>query len=74
MFNALAGAADWTVVTVVVKERTLGVGEENVLPAPPTPFELRAPAAVFIVPALDCPSEWVVSALVETVGAADFTR
>ena len=73
-FNAFAGAADCTVVTVVVKERTLGAGDENVLPAPPMPFELKAPPAVLTVPAFDCPSECVVSAFVDTVGAEDLTR
>ena len=61
------------VVRVVVKERTDGAGEENVLPSPPpTPLVLKAPPAVVVVPAFECAaSEWVVSGFVETVGAAD---
>lgn len=74
-FKACAGAADCIVVIVVVNDRTLGAGDENVLPAPPpTQFELKAPAVVLSVPAFDCPSECVVSAFVETVGAMDLTR
>ena len=68
----VAGAADWIVVNVVVRERTEGVGEEKVLPSPPKPWELRAPPFVVAVPAFDwAASECVVSAFVETVGAAD---
>ena len=48
------GAADCMVVRVVVKERTDGAGEENVLPSPPPiPVELRAPPAVALVPAFE---------------------
>lgn len=65
------GAVDWMVVSVVVKERSEWLGDENVLlPAPS--FELKPPTAVLLVPAFDCPaSELMVPALVATVGAAD---
>jgi len=72
----LEGAADWMVVRVVVRERTEGAGEENVLPSPPVrPLELRAPPTVTVVPAFESAvavSELTVSVVVETVGAADF--
>lgn len=66
------GAADCTVVKVVVNDRTEGAGEENVLPSPP-PFELRPPPAVAVVPALEyAASDIAVSPFVEIVGAFDF--
>lgn len=66
------GAVDWTVVRVVVSERTDGAGEENVLPSPP-PWEPTAQPEVTAVPALElAASDMVVSAFVESVGAADF--
>jgi len=70
------GAADWMVVRVVVKERTEGAGDENVLPSPPPrPLEPKVPPAVVHVPAFECSaSEWIVSRLVETVGAADLLQ
>ena len=60
-------------VKVVVSERTDGAGEEKVLPSPPALCpEAAVPAPVVVVPVLDCAaSEWVVSGLVETVGATD---
>lgn len=65
------GAADCTVVKVVVSDRTDGAGEEKVLPSPP-PLELIPPPAVAIVPALEyAASEIAVSPLVEIVGAVD---
>ena len=64
------------VVRVVVSERMEGAGEEKVLPSPPVrPLELRAPPAVTVVPAFESAvavSELTVSAVVATVGAADF--
>ena len=69
----LEGAADWTVVRVVVRERREGAGEVKVLPSPPPIPLLTAPPAVAMVPGFEfCPSEVVVSGLVETVGATDF--
>ena len=64
---------DWMVVSVVVRERTDGVGEENVLPSPPPfSFELMAPPVVAVVSAFEYPvSELTVSGLVDTVGAID---
>ena len=60
-------------MSVVVRERSEGAGDENVLPSPPPwKLELRAPPVVAIVPAFDtAPSELTVSGLVDTVGAAD---
>lgn len=60
-------------VKVVVRERTDGVGEENVLPSPPPlPIELNAPPAVAFVSAFEwAASESIVSWLVDTVGATD---
>lgn len=59
---------DWTVVRVVVMERTDGAGEEKVL--------LRSPsvrAAVALVPAPDGAwSDIAVSAVVASVGGLDF--
>lgn len=64
------GAADCMVVNVVVKERTEGAGEENVLPSPPSiPFELRPPPVVPLVSAFDCVSECTVSGYVPSVRA-----
>jgi hypothetical protein len=66
------GAADCTVVNVVVNDRTDGAGDENVLPSPP-PFVLTPPPTVTVVPALEyAASEIAVSPFVEIVGAADF--
>ena len=60
-------------VRVVVKERTDGAGDENVLPSPP-PTQLNPPPVVAIVPALEfAASESVVSPFVDRVGAVDFT-
>ena len=68
----LDGAADWTVVRVVVRERTDGAGEEKVLPSPP-PRVLTPPPTVTNVPAFEyAASDIVVSPFVESVGAADF--
>ena len=62
------GAVDWTVVNVVVMERSEGAGEEKVL--------LRSPsvrAAVALVPAPDgATSEMAVSAVVPSVAGRDF--
>lgn len=59
-------------VNVVVNDRTEGAGEENVLPSSPA-FELMAPPAVAMVPALEyAASDTAVSPFVDTVGAADF--
>lgn len=60
-------------VKVVVNDRTEGAGEEKVLPSSPQ-FELIAPPAVAMVPALEyAASDTAVSPpLVDTVGAADF--
>ena len=62
------GAADCTVVSVVVIDRSDGAGEENVL--------FRSPSvlgAVALVPAPEgAPSETAVSAVVASVGARDF--
>lgn len=56
---------------MVVRERTEGAGDENVLPSPP-PLEL-IPPAVALVAAFDCAaSERAVSPFVERVGAVDF--
>ena len=67
------GAADCIVVSVVVRERTDGAGDEKVLPSPPVlPLELMAPPAVALEMAFDCAaSECTVSVFVATVGAAD---
>lgn len=66
------GAADCTVVRVVVRDRTDGAGEEKVLPSPP-PLELMPPPAVADVPALEnAVSDIVASPFVERVGATDF--
>lgn len=71
-YSWVDGAADCTVVKVVVNDRTEGAGEENVLPSPP-PWVLISPPPVANVPALEYPvSEIAVSPLVETVGAFDF--
>lgn len=65
------GAADRTVVKVVVNDRTDGAGDENVLPSPPQ-LELIPPPPVAMVPAFEyAASENVVSALVEIVGVVD---
>lgn len=57
-------------VRVVVKERTDGAGDENVLPSPP-PTQLTP--VVAIVPALEfAASESAVSPFVDSVGAVDF--
>jgi hypothetical protein len=70
-YNWVDGAADCTVVKVVVNERTECAGDEKVLPSPP-PCELNPPPPVAIVPALEYPaSEIAVSPLVDTVGAVD---
>lgn len=61
---------DCTVVKVVVRDRTDGAGDENVLPSPP-PFT----PAVARVPAFECAasgSEIAVSPLVDIVAAVDF--
>ena len=72
-YSCVDGAADCTVVKVVVKDRTEGAGEEKVLPSPP-PCELKPPPAVAMVPVLEyAASEIAVSPLVEMVGALDFT-
>lgn len=67
------GAADCTVVSVVVRDLNDGSLEVKVLPSPPPmPLVLSAPPAVATVPALECAvSECTVSGLVDTVGAAD---
>lgn len=63
------GAVDCTVVSVVVRDRTEGVRDENVLPSPP-PVVGAFP--VTTVPALEYPvSDRAVSPFVETVGAVD---
>lgn len=55
-------------VKVVVRDRTEGAGEENVLSLPPSVF-----AAVPLVPAFEnAASDAAVSPFVDTVGAADF--
>lgn len=61
------------VVRVVVRERTDGAGDENVLPSPPLmPLELTVAPNVAVVPALEVAvSELTVSALVARVGAVD---
>jgi len=65
------GAVDCIVVRVVVRDRSEWFGDEKVLLAPPS-RELKAPPAVPLVPAFDCPaSEWMVSGFVARVGAAD---
>jgi hypothetical protein len=62
------GAVDWTVVNVVVKDRTDGAGDEKVLFLSPSVL-----AAVALVPAPEGAwSELVVSAVVANVGARDF--
>lgn len=66
MYRWADGAADCTVVKVVVNDRTEGAGDENVLPSPP-PLELIPPPAVANVPAF----EYDVSPLVEMVGVVD---
>ena len=67
------GAADCTVVKVVVRDRKDGAGEVKVLPSPPPmPLVLTAPPAVAIVSGFEfAPSEVAVSGLVDTVGATD---
>jgi hypothetical protein len=61
-------AADWTVVKVVVKDRTEGAGDENVLFLSPSVL-----GAVALVPAPEgATSEFAVSAVVAKVGARDF--
>ncbi len=67
------GAEDCMVVSVVVRDRTDGAGDENVLPSPPPLLlELSAPPAVAAVPAFEgAISELTVSGFVESVGAAD---
>jgi len=69
----LEGAVDCMVVSVVVRDRTEGAGDENVLPSPPpAPRELTPPPNVAVVPALEWAfSELTVSGLVAMVGAAD---
>lgn len=69
------GAIDWIVVSVVVRERTEGAGEEKVLSAPLR--DSSPPLAVRLVPATD-DAPWdgavidrAISWSVETVGAAD---
>lgn len=62
------GAADCTVVNVVVNERTDGAGDENVLPSPP-PY--TPPFPVTVVPAFEYPaSDRVVSPFVDSVDLA----
>ena len=72
--GAVGPAAEWIVVRVVVKDRTDGAGEENVLSAPRV--ELMPPAVAFVA----CPDEGVcegatseraVSGSVDIVGAVD---
>jgi hypothetical protein len=61
------GARDWTVVRVVVMDRTDGAGDENVLSLPPSVL-----GAVALVPAPDgAASDSAVSACVANVGALD---
>ena len=63
-----AGAADCTVVKVVVMDRRDGAGDEKVLFLSPSVL-----GAVALVPAPEgAPSEPVVSAVVANVGALDF--
>lgn len=72
LYKWAEGAADRTVVKVVVNDRTDGAGDENVLPSPPPQLELIPPHPVAIVPAFEyAASETVVSALVEIVGVVD---
>lgn len=48
------GAEDCMVVKVVVRDRTDGAGEENVLPSPPPLLlELNAPPVVAAVPVFE---------------------
>ena len=64
------GAADCIVVRVVVKERTEGARDENVLPSPPSiPLELGPPPLVPLVSAFDRVSECIVSGYVHCVRA-----
>lgn len=67
------GADDCIVVSVVVKDRTDGAGEENVLPSPPPlPPALNVPPTVPVVPVFDgAVSELTVSGFVDKVGAVD---
>ena len=64
-------AMDWIVVKVVVRDRTEGAGDENVLSPPFLPF------AVLLVPATEdakCEGAWidgVASCSVDTVWAAE---
>ncbi len=71
--NRLDGAEDCMVVRVVVRDRTDGAGDENVLPSPPPLLlELSALPTVIAVPAFEVAiSELTVSGFVESVGAAD---
>ena len=51
----MEGAADCMVVSVVVRDRTDGAGDEKVLPSPPViPLELMAPPPVALEIAFDC--------------------
>lgn len=60
-------------VRVVVRDRTDGAGDENVLPSPAlTPLELTVAPNVAVVPAFEvAASELTVSAFVAKVGAVD---
>lgn len=63
------GAADCTVVKVVVNDRTDGAGDEKVLPSPP-PY--TPPLPVTVVPVFEYPaSDRAVSPFVDSVGAVD---
>lgn len=67
VFPCPGTATDWTVVRVVVRERTEGAGEEKVLLMPPSVL-----AAVALVPALDPAASLIaVSAVVESVGGLE---
>ena len=69
------GPIDWIVVSVVVRDRTEGAGDEKVL-SPPL-RESRPPVAVRLVPATEeamwdgALMEWPPSWSVDTVGAMD---
>lgn len=72
---AAAGASDCIVVRVVVRDRTDGAGDENVLSPPrrePAPLIVRlVPAIDDAAPALGASTDRGVPWSVETVGATD---
>jgi hypothetical protein len=73
--GAACGADEWIVVSVVVKDRTEGAGEENVL-SWPLPELIPQPIVVFVSLPDDgawdgAASEWATSGSVDIVAAID---